>query len=77
MSPRFALNGATTGSADLLTDIRVASEAGFEALEIRETKLVSYLKSGGALYSLRRTLADSGLEVLSINALEQSTLVSG
>jgi len=78
MSPRFAFNGATTGSAaDLLTDIRVASEAGFEALEIRETKLAAYLKSGGALYSLRRTLADSGLEVISINALEQSTLVSG
>lgn len=75
--PRFAFNGATTGSTDLLTDIHVASEAGFEALEIRETKLADYLRGGGALYKLRRTLAESGLEVTSINALEHSTLVSG
>ncbi len=77
MLPRFGLNGATTGSTDLLTDVRVTHEAGYEALEIRDVKLGTYLQSGGALYTLRRTLSDSGIEAVSINALEQSTLATG
>jgi len=55
----------------------VAHEAGFEAVEIRDTKLAAYLKGGGALYTLRRTLSDVGLEAASLNALEQATLVAG
>ncbi len=77
MLPRLGLNGATIGSTDLLTDIQVAHEAGYEALEIRDTKLATYLQGGGALYTLRRTLSDLGVEVVSLNALEQSTLASG
>jgi len=77
MLPRFGLNGATIGSTDLLTDIQVAQEAGYEALEIRDAKLAAYLKGGGALYTLRRTLSDFGVEAVSLNALEQSTLATG
>ncbi|MDQ7820246.1 MAG: sugar phosphate isomerase/epimerase family protein [Armatimonadota bacterium] len=75
--PRFGLNGATTGPADLLTDVRAAREAGYQALEIRDTKLQAYLDGGGTLYALRQQIADAGLEVASLNALEKSTLAAG
>lgn len=75
---RFALNGATTGEhVDIETDIKVAGEAGYQAVELRDTKIERYLDSGGTLPALRRLLRDTCVEVLSINALEDSTLRTG
>ncbi len=75
---RFGLNGATTGEhVDIETDIRVAGEAGYLAVELRDTKIGRYLGSGGTLPALRGLLRDAGVEVLSINALEDSTLRTG
>ncbi|MBM3471031.1 MAG: sugar phosphate isomerase/epimerase [Armatimonadetes bacterium] len=75
---RFGLNGATTGEhVDIETDIRVAGEAGYQAVELRDTKIERYLGSGGTLAALRGRLRDAGVEVLSINALEDSTLRTG
>lgn len=75
---QFGLNGATTGEhVDIETDIRVAGEAGYTAVELRDTKIERYLGSGGTLPSLRGRLRDAGVEVLSINALEDSTLRTG
>ncbi len=74
---RFGLNGATTGPADLLTDVRAAQQAGYHALEIRDAKLQAYLDGGGTLYGLRQQISDAGLEVASINALERATLATG
>ncbi len=75
---RFGLNGATTGEhVDIATDIRVAGDAGYQAVELRDTKIERYLGSGGTLSALRSMLRDAGVEVLSINALEDSTLRSG
>lgn len=75
---RFGLNGATTGEhVDIETDIRVAGEAGYQAVELRDTKIERYLGSGGTLPALRGRLRDAGVEVLSINALEDSTLRTG
>jgi len=75
---RFGLNGATTGArVDLATDIRVAGEAGYQVVELRDTKIERYLASGGTLASLRGLLQQAGVEVLSINALEDSTLRVG
>ncbi len=75
---RFGLNGATTGEhVDIETDIRVAGEAGYQAVELRDTKIERYLGSGGTLPALRGLLRDAGNEVLSINALEDSTLRTG
>lgn len=74
----FGLNGATTGErADLATDIRVAGEAGYQVVELRDTKLERYLAAGGTLASLRALLAGAGVGVLSLNALEDSTLRVG
>jgi 2-keto-myo-inositol isomerase len=77
MSRRFGLNGATTGPADLLTDLQAAAEAGYQGLELRDTKIVQYLESGGSIYALRKQLADAGVEAISVNAIEKSTLAGG
>lgn len=74
---RFGLNGATTGDADLRTDIRAAREAGYQGLEIRDTKLRRYLDAGGTLDAVRRELADAGLEPYTLNALEHATHPTG
>lgn len=74
---RFGLNGATTGDADLSTDVRAAHEAGFDVLEIRDTKLRAYLESGGTLYGLRSAMRDAGLEPYTLNAIEQATHATG
>ncbi len=74
---RYGLNGATTGTADLLTDLRVAQEAGFAALELRDVKVADYLRQGGTLPQLRAAFARAGVAPLSLNALERATLASG
>lgn len=74
---RYGLNGATTGRADLRTDIRAAREAGYQVLEIRDTKLRQYLESAGTLPGLARELADAGLDAYTLNALEHSTHTTG
>ncbi len=42
---KIALNGATTMHADLETDIKAASEAGYELIEIWAAKLREFLKT--------------------------------
>ena len=70
---RYGLNGATTGTADLRTDIRAAREAGYQVLEIRDTKLRAYLEAGGTLAGLSQELKDARLESYTLNALEHAT----
>ena len=41
-----ALHGQTTFYSNLTTDIRIAKEAGFEALEVITEKLWRYLQAG-------------------------------
>ena len=42
---KIALNGATTMHADLATDIKAASAAGYDLLEIWSAKLYKFLES--------------------------------
>ena len=46
---RLGFNGATTQTADLATDIRIAGTAGYALIELRDDKLDAFLTSGGAL----------------------------
>jgi 2-keto-myo-inositol isomerase len=69
---KFALNGATTMKADLSTDIRAASRAGFDGLEIWAAKLRKYLASNSAA-DLKSMLAEHRLEPYSINSIEHIT----
>ncbi|HEV8353243.1 MAG TPA: sugar phosphate isomerase/epimerase family protein [bacterium] len=73
----FGLNGATTGRADLQTDIAVAAAAGYDAVELRDAKLDAYLRAGGSLAGVRVLCRDSNLSVAGLNALEDSTLTAG
>lgn len=75
---RFGLNGATTGDAvGLEADLRLAADAGYQGVELRDTKIERYLAAGGALEAVRRLARDLGVEVYSVNALEDATLCTG
>lgn len=69
---RLAINGATTMTADLETDIRSAAAAGFELVELRSKKLYDYLETH-TVEDLKQLLAETGVGVLSINTLEHIT----
>lgn len=69
---KIAFNGATTMTADLETDIRAAAAAGYDLVELRSNKLYDYLATR-TIEDLKALLAETGIEVLSINTLEHIT----
>jgi 2-keto-myo-inositol isomerase len=69
---KIALNGATTMRADLETDIKAASAAGYELIEIWAAKLREFLKTK-TVADLKRLLEASNLEPYSINSIEHIT----
>ncbi len=69
---KIALNGATTMRADLQTDIRAASQAGFELIEIWAAKLREFLKTN-TVADLKTLLEENDLEPYSINSIEYIT----
>lgn len=72
---KIALNGATTMHADLETDIKAASAAGYELIEIWASKLREYLKTNKSS-DLEKLLAENNLEPYSINSIEHITFRS-
>jgi 2-keto-myo-inositol isomerase len=69
---KIALNGATTMHADLETDIRAASAAGFDLIEIWAAKLREYLKTNTPA-DLKKLLQENNLQPYSINSIEHVT----
>jgi len=69
---KLSLNGATTMTADLVTDIRAAKAAGFEYLEIWAAKLKTYLQTHTTA-DLRAVFTENGILPYSINSLERVT----
>jgi 2-keto-myo-inositol isomerase len=69
---KLSINGATTMTADLETDVRSAAAAGFELVELRSNKLYDYLETH-TVEDLKKLLDESGVGVLSINTLEHVT----
>lgn len=69
---KLALNGATTMRADLAADIRAASSAGFDCLEIWASKLRDFLKSNSTA-ELKSLFDEHGIEPYSINSIEHVT----
>ena len=69
---KIALNGATTMHADLETDIKAASEAGFELIEIWAAKLREFLKNK-TVDDLKTLLARNQIAPYSINSIEHVT----
>lgn len=69
---KIALNGATTMHADLETDIKAASAAGFDYIEVWAAKLREFLKTKTAA-DLKKLLEAHNLESYSINSIEHIT----
>lgn len=69
---KLALNGATTMKADLETDIRAASRAGFDYLEIWAAKLRRFLEANRP-DRLKELFDEHGLKPYSINSIEHIT----
>lgn len=69
---KIALNGATTMHADLTTDIKAASAAGYELIEIWAAKLREFLKTN-SIADLKNLLIENNLEPYSINSIEHIT----
>jgi 2-keto-myo-inositol isomerase len=69
---KLSLNGATTMHADLVTDIKAASDAGFELIEIWAAKLRVFLNAN-TVADLKNLLNDHNLEPYSINSIEHIT----
>lgn len=67
---KLGFNGATTMTSPFETDVRIASQAGFDVLEITATKLDTYLQTH-ALTDARRLIADANLQTHAINSIEQ------
>lgn len=72
---KLALNGATTMHADLETDIKAASAAGFELIEIWAAKLRDFLKTK-TVEDLKKLLEGADLQPWSINSIEHITFRS-
>lgn len=53
-----ALHGISSFHSNLITDIRLAREAGFDELEIFYPKLARFLACGGSLQTLGRTIEE-------------------
>jgi len=73
---KLALNGATTMKADLTTDIRVASDAGFDCLEIWRSKLTDFLRHNTPT-DLKALMHQNRIEPYSINSIEHITFRTG
>ena len=67
---RLGFNGATTQTADLATDIRVAGQAGYDVVELRDDKLDRFLAQG-SLDDVSRMLREAGVVAWTINAISR------
>jgi sugar phosphate isomerase/epimerase len=65
----LCLDTATIRPASLLDKVRIASEAGFDAIEPWDGELRDFERDGGSLADLRRRIEDAGLFVPSVIGL--------
>jgi len=67
---KLGFNGATTMTSSFETDVRIASEAGFDVLEITATKLDKYLETH-AIADARKLIDAAKLKTWAINSIER------
>lgn len=67
---KLGFNGATTMTSPFETDVQIASQAGFDVLEITATKLDQYLQTH-SLADARRLIDTANLKTHAINSIEQ------
>jgi 2-keto-myo-inositol isomerase len=66
---KLAFHGATSMNADLQTDIRVSSEAGFQALELWASKVDTYLETH-SVSDLKALLLEHSVAPMTFNSIE-------
>ncbi|MBI3537700.1 MAG: sugar phosphate isomerase/epimerase [Chloroflexi bacterium] len=70
---QLGFNGATTMTSPYETDVRIASKAGYDALEITATKLDKYLESH-SIADARKLLDAARVRAHAINSIEKINL---
>jgi 2-keto-myo-inositol isomerase len=73
----YCLNTSTIRPTPLLEKIRVAREAGFQAIEPWNDEVDEYLAKGGSMAELRVALRSSDLRVVSVIALHSWVTTDG
>jgi len=63
------LHGVSTHYCNVLTEVRIAAEAGYDALEFLHYKLLRYLDNGGSTAELKAKIDSYGLKTGCLNAL--------
>lgn len=63
------LHGISTHYCNVLTEVRIAAETGYDALEFLHYKLLRYLDNGGSTAELKACVDKYGLKVACLNAL--------
>jgi sugar phosphate isomerase/epimerase len=73
VKPRYCLNMSTIHGEviDIVDQVKIASEAGYDGVELWLRDIQNYTKSGGDLVELRKRIADAGLLVESAIAFGQ------
>ena len=59
----YCLNSSTIKPAGLRQKIEIASEAGYDGIELWHDDIDQYLREGGAIADVRKWLQDRGLSV--------------
>lgn len=62
-----ALHTKSIWKSNLMTDIRLASEAGFGAMEVDATKIWDYMSSGNPWSDVTERLQQYNMKIISIN----------
>ncbi len=65
----YCLNTSTIRPTPLLEKIRVAGQAGYEAIEPWNDEIDGYIAEGGSISDLKKAISDAGLKVVSVIAL--------
>src|SRR3954447_6835392 len=73
----YCLNTSTIRPTPLLEKIRVAGEAGYQAIEPWNDEITEYLEQGGTMSELKKALGDAGLKVVSVIALHSWVTTEG
>ncbi len=73
----YCLNTSTIRPTPLLDKIRIASAAGYQAIEPWNDEVTAYLENGGTLADLSKAIADAGLKVVSVIALHSWVTTEG
>ena len=66
---KVTLHGQVTLHGNILSDVRIARDAGYHALEVHTDKLLRYLDAGGTAADLKKTLDNFGIEAAAIDII--------